>query len=53
VYLKTTEELIVTRIFDQNSTNLEQGVTVESVTLPKGSEVLAFYSSCTNKPHRF
>jgi hypothetical protein len=53
VYLSSKEDLKVTHIIDQDLNNPEQGVTTESFTLPKGSEILAFYSSCTNKPHRF
>ena len=51
VYLKTTKDLNVKKILDQ--TDLSKGVGEEDATLPKGSTILAFYSSCTSKPYRF
>ena len=46
---------IPVRIYDQQDNALNQGVTTESVDsgLPNGAEILVFYSSSKNKPHRF
>jgi hypothetical protein len=52
VYLKSpSTDLEVVRVLDQ--TDLTQGVDTKITILPKDSTVLAFYSSCTTKPHRF
>lgn len=51
VYLVTTEDIYPKHILDQ--TDLKLGVTEEVDYLKKDSTVLAFYSSCANKPHRF
>ena len=52
VYLKIQEDLVCHRIKDQ--TDLTKGVdTSEIVTLPKDSQVLAFYSCCKERPLRF
>lgn len=55
VYLKTTKKFtsLATHITDQGS-NLSGGVGIETKkTIEKGALILAFYSSCKNKPHRF
>ena len=57
VYLTVTSPVVATHILDQVAVDEEysNGVTIDGtlVTLPIGTKVLAFYSSCKNKPHRF
>jgi hypothetical protein len=55
VYLKVLQNFNAKRIQDQNSEKLQKGVSVyeKAVKIPAGSLILAFYSSCTNKPYRF
>ena len=52
VYLKTTQEIEAVWVKDQ--TDLDEGVNCDTKrTIPINSTILAFYSSCKNKPHRF
>ena len=52
IYIKIPENESVTKIIDQN--NLSEGISTQQVTVEtNGWQALAFYSSCTNKPHRF
>ena len=55
VYINIPDDTIVYPITDQS--NLNAGVTIgEPITISnngKGWDVLAFYTSCTSKPHRF
>ena len=57
VYLTITSPIVATHILDQVAVNEEypNGVTIDDTltTLPTGTTILAFYSSCKNKPHRF
>jgi hypothetical protein len=63
VYLKTTKILTATRVLDNYPETTEDGKTVnfstrgikeqKNMSIPKDAEILGFYSSCTNKPHRF
>ena len=67
VFVQTIEEALVyltivksggitaTRIKDQDPNELTKGVQdyATTVTIPQGSTILGFYSSCVNKPHRF
>jgi hypothetical protein len=52
VYLTNSTAISVQKITDQ-ADGYATGVTNSDATLPAGSTILAFYSSCTNKPHRF
>lgn len=54
VYVNTAAELQAYRIYDQKDNRFE-GVKIsdEPVMIPKNTTLLAFYSSCTGKPHRF
>jgi hypothetical protein len=53
VYIRTNKEIInVHWVKDQD--NLNVGVDDSTIiSVPKGKELLGFYSSCKNKPHRF
>jgi hypothetical protein len=53
VYIRTNKDIFdVHKIQDQ--TNLEQGVDDSTtVTIFEDTDLLGFYSSCKNKPHRF
>ena len=51
VYLETTKSFNVIKLVDQ--VDVYQGVTEIQDTIQSGTKVLAFYSSCTGKPHRF
>ena len=55
VWLTVKEEFKATQVFDQQKDNLKYGVgrNEEEVTIPVGTNILAFYSSCVNKPYRF
>ena len=54
VYLRFPEEFSgqVYQLFDQ-FTPYDRGVISKKATIPPNSIILAFYSSCRNKPHRF
>jgi hypothetical protein len=43
----------IKHIIDQDENNRSAGVTLEDVDLTGTITALAFYSSCTGKPHRF
>ena len=55
VYVQTTKEIKATQIFDpvQNKDGVWGGVSYNGKTIPSGTTVLAAYSSCTGRPHRF
>ena len=55
IYLRTESALKAYQVIDQDANNLKEGVTVSSneVTIPEGKTILAFYSSCADKPYRF
>jgi hypothetical protein len=63
VFVQTIEEEMVyitipagtkaVHVLDQTEDNLEEGITIEEVTFDAAVNVLAFYSCCKNKPHRF
>ena len=52
IYLRTREPVSAYRLLDQNG-NYLQGIKKERVDIPADQTVLAFYSSCRNKPVRF
>jgi hypothetical protein len=54
VYLTNTDKISAVRIWDQQK--MTEGVTYQEndlIEIPANSTLLAFYSSCTNKPYRF
>jgi hypothetical protein len=56
VYVTIPSGTKVYHITDQSNAALQNGISVDNgTTIPEGViwEVLAFYSSCTSKPHRF
>ena len=53
VYVRIPANTKAIHLIDQDDSNLSVGVQEESYTFTSDSTVLAFYSSCRNKPHRF
>lgn len=54
VYLRIPNSAITAILLKDSGNNyLADGLTEETTTLQGNSDVLAFYSSCRNKPHRF
>jgi hypothetical protein len=54
VYVTIPAGTTVYQIIDQSKDKLNNGITIRNVApLEEDWEVLAFYSSCTGKPHRF
>ena len=56
VYLKLKQNIDAIHLLDQQKDangNYSTGVTENNETIGEGSTILAFYSSCKNKPHRF
>lgn len=60
VYLKVNEPLIAYHLLDQKDYGagvaeemFEGTQTPKLISIPAGASILAFYSSCTEKPHRF
>lgn len=51
IRLKTTAEITATQIVDNGAAGLD--CATAKTTITNGTEVLGFYSSCRNKPHRF
>ena len=50
VYLLTTKDLVVQHIYADKDNNITE---IKQETLLAQSKVLAFYSCCKNRPHRF
>ena len=50
IYLKLEKDLVVQHIYDTIDGDIDH---VEEEILLEGEKILAFYSSCKNKPHRF
>lgn len=63
VYVRTNEEISAIKIIDQNKDNRNSGVTfeytdeektnIQTTSIAEGTTLLAFYSSCRNKPPHF
>lgn len=56
VYLKVTKTdgVVATQIIDQSEENQKAGIKDNgTITIPKDAVILATYSSCTGRPHRF
>ena len=54
VWLQVTNAFEAKHIQGQKNSRLFEGVTDnETEEIPANAKILAFYSSCTNKPHRF
>lgn len=56
VYLKVTKTdgVVATQIIDQSEENQKAGIKDNgTITIPKDAVILAAYSSCTGRPHRF
>ena len=55
IYLRTEKALKAHQVIDQDVNDLKKGVEVSpnEVIIPEGKIILAFYSSCVDKPYRF
>ena len=55
IYLRTEQALKAHQVTDQDVNDLKKGVEVSpnEVIIPAGKIILAFYSSCVDKPYRF
>lgn len=63
VYVRTNKEISAIKILDQNKDNRNSGVTfeytdeektnVQTTSIAEGTTLLAFYSSCRNRPPHF
>ena len=63
VYVRTNKEISAIKIIDQNKDNRDSGVTfeytdeektnIQTTSIAEGTTLLAFYSSCRNRPPHF
>jgi hypothetical protein len=54
VYLKTLEEVRRVHHIKDQKDDYKNGIDGSGIiTIPKNATILAFYSSCQNKPYRF
>ena len=53
VYITIPANTVAQHVIDQTNSNLKQGITTERYIFSEAKTVLAFYSSCKNKPHHF
>ena len=56
IYLNIPKGTKAKRIFDQkmdDNNEYSEGITIDDYTFSDSKKILAFYSSCKNRPHRF